>query len=79
MWKMRVDAGMPYQAWKPFPPEAIVQVRSAYYPDVPDNIGPASSFFWGYETEFGDVAESVICKARRLDKPKPVASSAEIG
>lgn len=69
----RDDASMPYQTWRAFPPEAIVQVRSAFYPDIPDNIGPAGSFFWGYEQECGRIAEGVIWMTRRLDKPKGAA------
>ena len=61
-------AAMPYQDWKPFPPEAIVQVRSAFWPDVPDAIGPAKHFWWGYEEEFGKASEGVIFRARRLDR-----------
>lgn len=74
-WKKRFrDARMPYQNWMPFPKDAIVQVRSAFFPDVPDSIGPASSFFWGYEQEFGDIGEGVICSARRLDKPRATSA-----
>lgn len=55
---------MPYQTWAPFPPEAIVQIANA---DGEDRIGPASSFWWGWERGNG---EGVITKARRLDRPK---------
>lgn len=67
--KHRIDAAMPYQEWRPFPPEAIVKVWS-YHDHVPASVGPAGKFWWGYEREFGDVGEGVIAKARRLDKPK---------
>lgn len=66
-WKNRFqDAFMPYQDWKAFPDEAIVQVRT-FYGD--SRIGPAKSFWWGYEEEMGAIGEGVIIKARRLDKP----------
>jgi hypothetical protein len=58
---------MPYQTWKPFPPEAIVQARTAFDQEV---IGPAGKLWWGYETDLGRISESVIVKARRLDRPK---------
>lgn len=64
----RRDAGMPFQNWAPFPPEAIVQVWS-YYDDMPSVIGPASSFWWGYEVDGDSVGEGVIASARRLDRP----------
>jgi hypothetical protein len=66
----RDDASLPFQTWDAFPPEAIVQVRSAYYPDIPDAIGPARNFWWGYEEDLSEIGEGVIVKARRLDKPK---------
>ena len=69
-WKRRRDEAMPYQDWHPFPPDAIVQVRSYFFPDVPDNIGTAGSLWWGYEYEMGEISESVIAQARRLDRPK---------
>ncbi len=69
-WSKRWDSSMPFQDWKPFPEDAIVQVRSCYWPDVSDSIGPASSFFWGYEEELGEIGEGVITRARRLDKPR---------
>lgn len=66
-WKNRFqDAFMPYQEWQPFPSEAIVQVRNSY---GDSRIGPASSFWWGFEMELGQIGEGVIMKARRLDKP----------
>jgi hypothetical protein len=66
------DAPFPYQEWRPFPYDAIVQVRSAFYPDVPDAIGPAGSFWWGYEREMGGIGEGVIIKCRRLDRSKGI-------
>lgn len=68
-WLLRRDAGMPYQEWRPFPPEAVVQVKNAH---GESRIGPASSFWWGYEEELGVIGEGVICKARRLDRPKVI-------
>lgn len=62
------DAPMPYQTWAPFPPEAIVQVANAH---GGGSIGPAGSFWWGWEREN---VEGVITKARRLDRPKMTAS-----
>ena len=67
-WIYRRDFPMPYQDGCPFPPCAIVQVRNAY---GDSQIGPASSFWWGYEVDMGFLAEGVIFKARRLDRPKP--------
>lgn len=66
-WKLRRDAHMPYQNWKPFPCDAIVQIKNAY---GDTKIGPASTFWWGYEEEVGDIGEGVITRARRLDNPK---------
>lgn len=67
-WVYRKDTSMPYQMWKPFPDEALVQV-SSYYEDVPDVIGLVKNFWWGYEEEVGQVGEGVIKRARRLDRP----------
>lgn len=69
-WMKRQDFPLPFQDHCPFPPDAIVQVRGVGFPDMPDAIGPAKSFWWGYELELGDVADHVIIKARRLDTPK---------
>ena len=67
-WKDRFwDASMPYQPWHPFPDEAIVAVKNKHDQIA---IGPAKSFWWGYETEVGLIGEGVIMKAARLDKPK---------
>jgi hypothetical protein len=66
-WMKRSESGMPFQDWCPFPPDAIVQIRNAF---CDTRIGPAKSFWWGYETEFGEISEGVIVKARRLDRPK---------
>lgn len=63
-WIYRRDSAFPYQWWNAFPPEAVVQVKNCY---GESNIGPASSYWWGYER---DNAEGVITKARRLDRPK---------
>lgn len=62
------DAPMPYQTWAPFPPEAVVQVTNKY---GEDRIGPAASFWWGWDQHN---PEGVITKARRLDRPKMSAS-----
>jgi hypothetical protein len=66
-WKHRKASAMPFQIWRPFPPEAIVQVKSK---DGETKIGPAKTFWWGYETECGEIGESVILSARRLDRSK---------
>lgn len=68
-WLRRRDSALPWQDWRPFPPEAIVQARSQYWPDIPDTIAPAKSLDWGYARDFGMVGEGVIMTARRLDKP----------
>lgn len=65
-WMLRRDTHMPRQNWKPFPCDAIVQIKNAY---GDTKIGPAHSFWWGYEEESGGIGESVITQARRLDKP----------
>lgn len=65
-WLYRVDAAFPFQTWRPFPPEAIVQIGGFNLNDG-SKIGPASSFWWGYEREN---LEGVIRRARRLDRPK---------
>ncbi len=61
----RRDAEFPYQTWKPFPDEAIVQVKNAY---GESRIAQAKDLWWGYETECTQTGESVIMLARRLDK-----------
>ena len=66
-WMHRRDAAMPYATWRPFPSDAIVQIRNAF---GESNIGPAGDFWWGYATELGEISEGVIIAARRLDKPK---------
>ena len=66
-WLERRNSAMPYQNWRPFPPTAIVQIKNAF---GDSRIGPAGSFWWGYEQEIGGIGESVITKARRLDKLK---------
>lgn len=66
-WQHRCDSSFPYQTWEPFPPEAIVLIKNAY---GDSRIGPAKRFWWGYETDFGTIAEGVIVQAKRLDKPK---------
>ena len=70
-WLDRIrDAPMPFQDWRAFPHDAIVQIKNAF---GESRIGPASSFWWGYESELGGVGEGVITKARRLDRPKKEA------
>lgn len=66
-WVSRINAAFPFQTWRPFPPEAIVQIKNCF---GDSRIGPASSFWWGYEEELGCIGEGVIVKARRLDKLK---------
>jgi hypothetical protein len=60
-------AAYPFQEWRAFPNDAIVQIKNAW---GESRIGLASSFWWGYETELGDIGEGVITQARRLDRPK---------
>ena len=67
MWKYRKDYWLPFQDWNEFPPNAIVLVRNAY---GDRRIGLAKDFWWGYERDFGDIAEGVIIAAKRLDRPK---------
>jgi len=61
------DAAMPFQTWRPFPPEAIVQIANAF---GDTKVGQVKDFWWGYEEELGGVGEGVIVAARRLDKPR---------
>ena len=61
------DASFPYSGWHPFPPNAIVQVKNS---KGQTNIGPAKSFWWGYEQELGVMSEGVITECRRLDHAK---------
>lgn len=63
------DASLPWQTWKPFPDEAVVLIQNAY---GEEKIGPVSKFWWGCETEMGEIGEGVIIRVRRLDKPKKV-------
>lgn len=69
-WINRRHFPMPYQDSCPFPPDAIVQIKNAY---EDSRIGPAKSFWWGYERECGEIGEGVIITARRLDKPRRVS------
>lgn len=67
-WLNRRDhASMPFQAWEPFPPDAIVQIKNVY---GQSSIGPATAFWWGYEQEMGEIGDGVIIQARRLDRPR---------
>ncbi len=59
---LRRDAAMPYQTWRPFPDDEIVEVVNV---DGEKRVGRASSFWWGYEWERGgNAGEGVIVKAR---------------
>lgn len=60
---------MPYQEWRPFPPEAIVLVVNAY---GDRKINQAKEFWWGYEMECGSIGEGVIVRAARLDRPRTI-------
>ena len=66
-WQQRAHAAIPFQGWMPFPIDAIVQVKNQH---GESRIGPAGTFWWGYEKDLGGVADGVITRARRLDKPK---------
>lgn len=63
-WK---DAPLPYQTWSPFPAGAIVQVENAL---GVSKIAVAGGLWWGHEMDCGFTSESVIVRARRLDRPK---------
>ncbi len=65
IWKHRADAGMPYQEWRPFPPDAYVEVANV---DGQTRIARADELWWGYEQEMGRTADGVIVRARRLDQ-----------
>lgn len=69
-WQHRKNAPFPFQTWRAFPQDAVVQIKNAY---GESRVGPAGSFWWGYETELGDIGAGVIVAARRLDKPKVAA------
>ena len=64
-WKLRCDAAMPYQHWNPFSNNQWVEVANA---SNDTRIGKAADFWWGYETEFGAIGESVITRARAVKK-----------
>lgn len=44
-WVSRINAAFPFQTWRPFPPEAIVQIKNCF---GDSRIGPADTFWWGY-------------------------------
>lgn len=69
-WITRRDFPYFYQDISPFPPNAIVQVRSYFWPDVSDTIALARDLWWGYEEEGRSPGEGVIYMVRRLDKPR---------
>lgn len=46
-WLNRRDSSMPFQRWKVFTPETIVEVKNAFGDRL---IGPVSSFDWDYES-----------------------------
>lgn len=69
IWCRRQDSAMPFQTWRAFPDDAIVQIRNAY---GDTRIGLAKDFFWGYEEEMGHISEGTIIRARRLDRPLPL-------
>ena len=60
-----IDAPLPYQEWRPFPDNAVVQIKGI---SGDSKIGVVKDFWWGYEEELGSIGEDVIIKARRLDK-----------
>lgn len=62
-WVYRKDSSMPYQNWKPFEDGQMVEVSNMYGPSLK---GLAETFWWGYETYGGGIAESVIIKARKV-------------
>jgi AAA domain len=62
-WKYRRDSAMPFQTWTEFPPETLVEVRNK---NNTTGQGLAKNFWWGYETEAGEIGEGVIIAARRL-------------
>ena len=67
-WLLRRDSAFPFQTWKlPFEDSAIVLVKNVY---GKMSIGPVKNFWFGYEQDFGQIAEGVIVKVRRLDKLK---------
>lgn len=70
-WINRNDAAMPFQEWRAFESDAIVQVRNSY---GDSRIGLTSDFWWGYERECGEIGDGVIVSARRLDTPRSVQS-----
>lgn len=61
----RRDSSMPYQTWKPFPPEAIVVVYNAY---GDRKVDLAKNLWWGYEMESNQIGEGVIIRVKRLDR-----------
>ena len=61
--KHRSDAGMPYQEWRPFSNDTLVEVENAY---GDKRVGLVKDFWWGYERELGGVGEGVIISARKV-------------
>lgn len=59
------DAPRPYQEWKPFDDECLVQVKNAYG-DI--TISKVKDCWWGYETEMGGIGSGVIVYARKVDE-----------
>lgn len=66
-YKFRAMSLMPYQSWKPYPDGAIVLAYNSYDDRV---IAQVKDLWWGYEEDMGSVAEGVLVKAKRLDRPR---------
>ncbi len=71
-WLKRNDYGLPYQTWCPFNKNDIVEVKNMY---GETKIGPAHSFWWGYENTIGVISEGTIIEARLIPQPKPAPFS----
>jgi len=67
----RNDSPLPFQTWRAFAAQEIVQVWNAY---GDSRVGPASDFWWGYEQEMGCTSDGVIIRARRLCRPRSALS-----
>jgi len=68
-WHHRKESSMPYQVWRSFHPDALVEIKHRF-DDIP-KIGVAYSFDWGYHS--GLEFESTILIARHVYRNgKPV-------
>jgi hypothetical protein len=64
-WLFRFDSATPFEEWRPFPGDVIVQVMNVYG-DIWE--GRVSHLYWGYEEKYnGKIDSEVIVQARQID------------